>query len=65
MKLEAVNSTQIETVLAMLKARAYLIDRILSRHLQKDDDKDVDETLVDAPARSCTTTPSRSSSSVT
>ena len=37
MKLEAVNRTQIDTVVAMIRARTHLIDKYLAGHLQKDE----------------------------
>ena len=37
MKLEAVNPTQIDTVIAMIKARTWLIDKYLSGNLRKED----------------------------
>ena len=37
MKLEAVNSTQVATIVSMIKARAHLIEKYISGHLKKDD----------------------------
>ena len=49
MKLEAVNSTQIETVLSMIRARTHLIDNYLAGNLSGDDEN-VDETAIMAEA---------------
>ena len=50
MKLEAVNSTQIATVLSMIKARTYLIDKYMAGHLRRDDEN-VDEGAIMAEVK--------------
>ena len=40
MRLEAINTMQIETVLAMIRARTHLIDRYMAGTLHRDDNVD-------------------------